>query len=198
MVVLLEQTAAAGLSDELATLVAQVRESLVAVRDGRGSGSGIVWAASGVILTNHHVVRGDRAEVVLSTGQRVKAHVIKRDPQVDLALLQAETDGLRAAGIGDSDQLRVGELVVAVGNPWGLRGAATIGLVTRPPSASTPGDGRGDWLLYADVALAPGNSGGPLVDFQGRVVGINSMVRPPRQAIALPSNLARRFVESTE
>ena len=151
---------------------------------GRGGGSGVVWSADGAIVTNAHVVRRSGAKVTLSDGRRLNATLAARDPQLDLALLETGAPGLPAAAIADSDLLRVGELVLAVGSPYGQPGTVTAGIVHA-------GETR-RWI-QSDVRLAPGNSGGPLADAQGRVIGINTMVAS-RLALAIPSNVAARFV----
>ena len=181
-------------------LIEVLRRSVVLVRGRDGHGAGVVWAASGwetsgTIITNDHVVRGDRAIVEMADGRHLEARVTARDRENDLALLSVPARGLPAAPVGDSRLLRVGELIVAVGHPWGVRETATLGIV----SATGPGTwmGRtGRDLLQADVRLAPGNSGGPLADARGRVVGIASMVMSPGVALAVPSHIVERFVRS--
>jgi len=151
---------------------------------GRGAGSGVIWNTDGAIVTNAHVVRRSGARITLSDGRRLDATLAARDPQLDLALLTISARDLPAATIGDSDRLRVGELVLAVGSPYGQPGTVTVGIVHA-------GETR-RWI-QADLRLAPGNSGGPLADAQGRVIGINTMV-VSRLALAIPSNIVTRFV----
>jgi serine protease Do len=180
---------AASLADELAELTTRLRRSLVVVRDGgRGAGSGVIWEANGVIVTNHHVAPGKRAQVVLPDGRTLDANVRVSDPHRDLAILDVPARGLPAAQSGDSDAVRVGELVFAVGNPLGLSGAVSAGIVTGVGRRFGSGRRRGEGLIQADVSLAPGNSGGPLTTADGRVIGINAMVHPPGLALAVPSN----------
>lgn len=178
----------------------QLRQSTVQVK-GRhrgpsgqhGGGSGVIWQPDGVIITNAHVARGPEAVVSLADGRAFDATVTARDDGRDLAALKVEAADLPAASIGDSGALRVGELVLAVGNPLGLAGAVTAGVVH-----AIGGDGDGprqrEWVR-ADVRLAPGNSGGPLADAQGRVIGINSMIAGGL-ALAVPSNAVQRFLAS--
>jgi serine protease Do len=179
------------LDGDLAAVAARLRRVTVRVHgSGAGAGSGVIWTSDGLIVTNAHVIR-NRAGVVLDDGRRFEGRLIAWDPERDLAALAIEGDGLPAADVGDSDTLRVGELVVAVGNPFGLAGAATAGVihaVARRRSA-------GPRLIQADVALAPGNSGGPLADARGRVIGINAMI-VGGLALAVPSNAVARFVDS--
>jgi len=133
---------------------------------GHGGGSGIVWSADGLILTNAHVVRDRAAEVELWDSRRFPATVTARDPRRDLATLKISADALDPAQPGDSATLRAGEIVMAIGSPLGFAGALSTGVV----HSTTP-----SWILAA-VRLAPGNSGGPLADARGRVVGINTAV----------------------
>ncbi len=178
---------AAPLDSAAAALAAELARSTVEVRPlGRGAGvsmgAGVVWHRDGLILTNAHVARG-HVSVVLSDRRVLSARLVARDVERDLAALVVDASGLPAAEIGDSSALRVGELVVAVGNPLGLVRALSAGLVHAV-------DRR---VIQADLRLAPGNSGGPLADARGRVVGLNAMI-VGGLAVAVPSNEARRFV----
>lgn len=184
-----------SLTTQTTELIDNLRRSVVLVRGGDGHGAGVIWDRQGLILTNDHVARGDRAEVELSDGRRLAARTLARDRDNDLALLRVSAHDLPAAPVGDLQALKVGEIILAVGHPWGVQGTATLGIVS--------GMGPGTWLgqtrremLQADVALAPGNSGGPLADARGRVVGIASMVMRPGIALAVPSHVARRFVQA--
>jgi serine protease Do len=173
---------------DFGALAAKLRASTVRVIDerGRGAGSGIVWNANGLILTNAHVVRGASALVEDAGGRKLRARLVRRDPASDLAALQLEgAAGLVPASMRDSRTLAVGELVVAAGNPFGLVGAVTAGLVHRCNAR---------WVI-ADVRLAPGNSGGPLADAEGRVVGINSMVAGGL-ALAVPTAVVSAFLNA--
>ena len=176
-----------------AEVAERVQASVVEVRTRSGAGAGTIWRADGRIVTNHHVMWRDRAEVVLPGGRVLTATVEARDPRNDLAVLRVEASGLPAAEIGDARRLRPGELVLAVGHPFGVRRALTVGVVHQPLVAS---DGRRE-LVRADVLLGPGNSGGPLTDARGRVVGINAMVHGGL-ALAVPSHLASRLIERPE
>ncbi len=170
----------------------QVRLSVVEVRaHGGGAGAGTIWRQDGVIVTNHHVVSRDRAEVGLADGRTLAARVVRRDPRNDLATLQVDAANLPAARIGDARALRPGELVLAVGHPFGVRGSVSVGVVSVAPRGNGPTRERE--LVHADVLLGPGNSGGPLVDAFGRVVGINAMINGG-MALAIPSHLAQRLV----
>jgi serine protease Do len=152
----------------------RLRRSTVQVFVGpKGSGSGVVWSAGGLILTNAHVAREPAAQVVLWDGRRLDASLVARDPRRDLAALRIPVEGLEAATPGDSATLRPGELVMAIGNPFGFAGALSTGVVHS--IGVLPGMGRERWIR-ADVRLAPGNSGGPLANAQGQVVGINTAI----------------------
>jgi serine protease Do len=175
----------------LGEIAEQLRRVTVLVNGrARGSGSGIVWTTDGTIVTNAHVVAGPQARVQLWDGREFDARVMLRDVRRDVAALRIETSGLAAATIGDSSQVRAGELAIAIGNPLGFVGALTTGVV----HAVGPlrGAGSQPWV-QAGVRLAPGNSGGPLADARGRVIGVNAMVAG-RLALAVPSNSVRDFL----
>lgn len=230
------QFVASALSDELATLARRVRESMVQVQAGpRGMGSGVIWSvgepnaageAEANVITNAHVVAAARAKTLtirVHDGRELEATVAAVDPTHDLALLRTKASGLRAAEYGDSSALRVGELVLAVGNPWGREGAVTVGVVEsrapadpdlelepaedenvpEQPPERDPRRAWGVWrprrieLIQADVRLYPGNSGGPLADSRGRVVGINAMVGGGL-GFAIPSRTVQQFVEEAD
>jgi serine protease Do len=170
-------------------LVERLRPSVVKVQGREGTGgAGIVWRP-GTVLTNLHVVAGARgAPLVTGTdGLRHEARVVATSRPLDLALLALPRDGLPPASIGESGQLRVGELVFAVGHPWGQPWSVSAGIVS--------GLGPREYVR-SDVRLAPGCSGGPLVDAHGRVVGINTLVLGGDLAVALTSDAARRWIES--
>jgi serine protease Do len=178
-----------GIDGCLSALASKLRHITVQVQGApAGVGSGVLWSSDGLIVTNAHVVRG-RVNVVLPGGRAVQARLLARDPERDLAALAIDAHALASAEIGDSDSLRVGQLVVAVGNPMGLAGAVTAGLI----HAIEPRRAAGPSLIQADLRLAPGNSGGPLADASGRVIGINAMIAGGL-ALAVPSSLVARFV----
>jgi serine protease Do len=187
--------AAFGDSIDSATgaLAARVNRSLVAIRSRAGGGSGTVWSADGLIVTNHHVAPGDGAEVVTADDKVFEAKVVDRSSESDLALLKIEGSGLEAIEVADSAALRVGEVVFASGNPWGQRGTLTAGVVLATRASALDGQGPPEGVIRADVRLAPGNSGGPLVNARGQLIGINSMIAGG-VAIAIPSNTVGAFV----
>ena len=185
-------SAGAILAAASAEVAERVRRGMVGVRSRSGGGSGTIWSEDGLIVTNSHVVRGDEAEVILWDDRALHARVIARDAERDLAALKVEVGGLPALDVADSDQARTGQLVLAVGNPWGQRGAVTAGIIVGTGAAVENGVPLPE-AIRADVRLAPGNSGGPLADARGRVVGINSMIAGG-MAVAVPSNTAARFI----
>lgn len=183
------------LTSDLADVVGRLRENTVELRlSGRASGSGIIWRADGLIVTSAHVVAGAGparpcAQVVLADRRRFPAALVAWDRELDLALLSVEARDLPAALIGDSDRLRAGELVLAVGHPFGLVGAVVTGVVHAAPAL---GRQAGPRWVQADLRLAPGNSGGPMADAGGRVVGVNAMI-VGRLALAVPSRVVETF-----
>jgi serine protease Do len=225
-----------GFSDGLADLADKVRASVVQVHAGsRGIGSGVVWSvgapnatgeAEATIITNAHVVMAARNTTLtvqpIGSDAQLAATLIAVDPSHDLAALKVTGTGFTSAEIGDSAALRVGELVIAVGNPWGRVGAMTAGVVAaRAPvdieeeakhaDPIAPDEAREErprrgwrWgrrpeteVIQADIRLYPGNSGGPLADAHGRVVGINAMV-VGGLGFAIPSQAVRQFLAETQ
>ncbi len=181
-------------SAELAEVAERVRNSVVEVRaHEHGSGAGTIWRADGTIITNHHVVPADRAEVRLADGRTFPASIVARDVENDLVVLKIAAQGLPAAEIGDGRSLRPGELVFAVGHPFGVKGAVTAGVVSTSLSNEDAAAHERRELIRADVLLGPGNSGGPLIDSRGRVAGINAMVSGG-MALAVPSHLVQRLL----
>jgi putative serine protease PepD len=223
-------TTGTGTTD-VSAVVAKVLPTVVQVNvrlaNGEGVGSGVVLSADGRILTNDHVVAGATAvTVTLSDGRTVDARVLGTDPSSDLALVQAEgVSGLTPATFGDSDAVAVGDEVIAIGSPGGLRGTVTTGIVSaldrevtvpdeeqgqQSPSPFGRGQARGATTSYqaiqTDAAINQGNSGGPLFNAEGEVVGINSAMYSPVSGangaagsvgigFAIPSNHARQVVD---
>jgi serine protease Do len=169
----------------------QLRRSTVWIHaGGRGSGSGVMWSTEGTIVTNAHVVRSSNIRVQLWDGREFDAAVSARDPRRDLAALRIAASSLSAACPADSSKLRPGELAIAIGNPLGFVGALTTGVIHAIGPLRALGSQT--WV-QASVRLAPGNSGGPLADACGQVIGINTMVAG-RLALAIPSNAVRDFL----
>ena len=158
-------------------------------------GSGIIISTDGYILTNQHVVeRAQRVEVQLMDDRKFPAKVIGRDVRTDLALLKVEATGLPILPLGDSDRVEVGELVLAIGNPFGLEHSVSLGVVNRKGRA-LGGSGAIVDYIQTDASVNPGSSGGPLLNMRGEVIGINTAVVPNRRvAFAIPVNLAKSLL----
>jgi serine protease Do len=179
---------------DFSAAIAGLRPSLVTVFAKRfGAGAGIIWSTDGLVLTNRHVIGRQEPVVLLADERKFEAEVVALDEEVDLALLQIKSTDLPAAPIGDSTRLRVGELVAAYGHPWGQRNAASLGIISHLGTAMTRGRRGVVPIIRTDARLAPGNSGGPLLNASGEVVGINTMIVGGDQGIAIPSAVALDF-----
>jgi S1-C subfamily serine protease len=197
--------------DDVADLYEDVRPSIVQVGTSSttsgvsGQGSGIVLDKEGHILTNNHVVdNSNQIDVTLSDGTSWPATVVGRDPGNDLAIIQADVDGdrLKPATLGDSDVVRPGEFVIAVGNPFGIEGSLTQGIISGIGRTLGGGAGRPlRELIQSDAAINPGNSGGALFNTRGEVIGITTAIENPSGdrvfvgiGYAVPVNTAKRFL----
>ena len=178
-------------------------ESVALRSESRGAtdieiGSGVIVAADGVIVTNNHVVdEADRIEVTLADGRRFVAHLVGADEKRDLAVLRIDAAELPAATWGDSDSLEVGEMVWAIGNPYGLDRTLTYGIISAVGRRGVVGNTFGNFL-QTDASINPGNSGGPLVDVHGSIMGITTAIAQPGSkgiGFAIPSNTARRVCD---
>ena len=190
----------ADLSQTIADIAQRVTASVVQVHvEGRGGGAGFVWREDGQILTNQHVVgSADQAALLFPDGTTHTAKVVARNQTLDLAVLRVPTRGLPAVGAADSAQLRVGELVVAIGHPWGQKGVVTMGVVSGIGEMVVNGMGRKAQYIRSDVRLAPGNSGGPMLNARGEVVGINAMIFGGDLSVAIPMHVAEAWADGAE
>ena len=193
--------AVSSVAERLAPSVAslQVRRRTRRGQMPAGAGSGVALTPDGFILTNAHVVAGPAGGIARFTdGRELRFEVVGRDPMSDLAIVRAEDGGLVAAELGDAEALRVGQLVVAIGNPHGLEGSVTAGVVSALGRALPARAGRAvrviDNVIQTDAALNPGNSGGALADGRGRVVGISTAVAGFGLGLAVPINGATRRI----
>jgi len=202
--------ALSGFESKVADAVDKVSESLVTINSMRlerrfyglvpseGQGSGIVLYRNGLIITNNHVIDGaTRVQINLKDGRTLVGEVVGADEQTDVAVVKVDANDLPAADLGDSEKLRVGQFVLAIGNALGLPGGPTVSMgvlsaIGRPLPGS---DFIFEGLLQTDAAVNPGNSGGPLADLEGRVVGINTAMVPYAQGVgfAIPINTVKRI-----
>ena len=190
------------LNTALDELLERVRPVLVVVGDKRGGAGAGILVGDGLVLTNHHVAsHGRYLQVVLDDSETYAARLVASDPDVDLALLEIPSNGhLYPKGHGSAvisnEKPRPGEMVFAFGHPWGQRNVLTGGVL----SAVTSLNGRhGEVpILRADVQLAPGNSGGPLLNSAGEVIGLNALIFGGDQSVAIPASLIREFLEKAQ
>ena len=188
------------LNTELASVVETAKRSLVQVHNGgRGVGAGTIWHPEGLIVTNAHVVSGRTGSlrVTLPDGSTLPARLLARDEDRDVAALVVEAVDLPTIDVGKSRDLSPGQWVMALGHPWGVRGAVTAGVVIGVGSAwpEMP-QGSREWITAA-LHLRPGHSGGPLIDVDGRLVGINTMMTGPDMGMAVPVHEVKVFLRDT-
>jgi serine protease Do len=182
------------LANDLDAIVQGVRPSLAVVRNHHGAGAGIIAASDGLILTNLHVLGRHMPSVLLADGGEYAGQLFARDPEIDLALLKIPATGLEAISFAAEKDVRIGELAFALGHPWGQRGYLTSGIISALGTAKTDGNRGFIPIIRTDVPLAPGNSGGPLVNAVGELLGINTMIVGGDQSVAVPAWIAREFI----
>ena len=185
------------LNSQMGDLVEKVEHSMVQVRSsGGGAGAGTIWHPDGLILTNAHVARRGPLQAALPDGSRLPAKLLAHDTSLDLAALAVDSSGLPAISLGESRRLQPGQWVLALGHPRGVIGAATAGVVIGVGSEwPEPPFSGGEWIAVS-LHLWPGYSGGPLVDINGRLVGINTMMAGPEVGMAVPVHMVKTFLQN--
>lgn len=169
---------------------------------GEGQGTGFVFDPDGFILTNHHVIDGARdIHVAFPNGRELRAEIVGTDPPTDVAVLRVKEKGLSFVPLGDSDRARVGDWVIAIGNPFGLAHTVSAGIISAKgrtrDDVQLPGDASGYYnFIQTDASINPGNSGGPLIDMTGKVVGMNTAIRQQANSIgfAIPINMIKELL----
>lgn len=186
------------LYDDLSSVTGKAQQALVQITNGQGgAGAGTIWHEDGLIVTNAHVIAGrGHLNVTLQNGETYPAHVLAQAEHLDLAALSINAEGLPTIEPGDSQSLKPGQWVMALGHPWGVLNAATGGIVIG--MGQQLGDiqfSNGvDWLAV-NLKLRPGHSGGPLVDAQGRLVGVNTIMNGPDVGVAIPVHVVKLFLK---
>ena len=190
-----------SLTDALTRACQRANSSLVVVQNGRrGAGAGVIWRPGGILVTNYHVIQRGKPRISLLEGREFSARVLAKAKHIDLAVLKIEIpDGeshdLSPAPVADSQNLRIGQIALALGHPWGQIGSASMGIIT------SLGSVRLRWrrgtvdVIRTDAGLAPGNSGGPLINASGAVIGINTMIVGGDLGVAIPSHVVNEFVD---
>lgn len=182
------------LAEALDALVQRLRSSLAVIRNRHGAGAGIVVGSDGLVLTNNHVLGRQAPAVLLANDDEYEGRLVAGDPEIDLALLKIAATGLAAMPFAGENDVRIGEMAFALGHPWGQRGCLTSGIISALGKAQTAGRRGVISILRTDVPLAPGNSGGPLVNAAGELLGINTMIVGGDQSVAIPAWVARQFI----
>ncbi|NWF67745.1 MAG: trypsin-like peptidase domain-containing protein [Chloroflexi bacterium] len=193
------------LNAQMSNVIEQGWRSLVRVGNGEGAGAGTIWHPDGLIVTNAHVaaqrtrrgwrrpVASDELKVTLADGRDFMAQVIAFDEQNDLAALAIETRDLPTIALGNSWDVRTGQWVMALGHPWGVHGAATSGIVIGKGTNLPEMPAGRDWIALS-LHLRPGHSGGPLLDTNGQLIGINTMITGPDVGFAIPVDTVKSFL----
>jgi serine protease Do len=184
-----------ALNSQMSIVVDEARKCLVQVHNGRrGNGAGTILHADGLIVTNAHVVQRRSPKVTLWDGWTLPGRLLAYDEKRDLAAVSVDASGLPTMELGNGNELWPGQWVVALGHPWGVTGATTAGMVigVGRPVEGLPFDGD---LIQVGLHLRPGHSGGPMVDSNGRLVGINTMIAGPDVGMAVPIQTVKRFLK---
>ncbi len=185
------------INEGMSAVVDHTLPSIVRLSDGSSaSGSGTIWHSDGLIITNAHVVAGRQLVATLHSGEDLPVQVLAMDKQLDVAALAVDARDLPTIVIGDSHALKPGDWVLALGHPWGIRNSLTSGVVIGTGDA-LPEMPRGrDWIALS-LHLRPGHSGGPLLNAEGKLVGINTMITGPDVGFAIPAHLVKQFLRET-
>src|SRR5687767_8747359 len=182
------------INDQMADVVDLARRSLVQVSNGRQSqGAGVIVSSDGLILTNAHVVHKQKPDVRLPNGEVLSARVVAHDTDRDLALLKVDATDLPCVEISSTDDQMAGHWVTAIGHPWGIANSVTSGVLIDGDQLAASEKRRG-WIA-ASVHVRPGNSGGPLVDVHGRLLGINTVMAGPEVGLAISVQVIKGFLE---
>jgi serine protease Do len=187
-------------NDEMADIVHDVRQSIVQIHHHDGSiGAGTIWHTDGMIVTNAHVVVDPRygvrkdLNIIFADGEQLPATVLAHDAKRDLAVLSVNAENLPTIEIGDSRKVQAGDWVMALGHPWGILDSLTAGIVIGLGTNLPEQDGR-DWIALS-LKLRPGHSGGALLNSQGEVIGINTMISGPKVGFAIPVQIVKTFLK---
>ena len=188
----------AGVLEQLnaafAGVLNDVSASVVQVRDhSRGAGAGTIWRSDGLIVTNAHVVHQGPLQVALYDGRVLDARLVARDEQHDLAALSVNARDLPTIQLGSNADLHSGQWVMALGHPWGIANAATSGVLINVGRHAEFPQGSDHWII-ADLHLRPGNSGGPLIDAHGRLIGVNTLMTGPGVGVAVSVDAVKAFL----
>ena len=182
------------LNSEMSSVVEMARHSLVKVSNGQnGAGAGTILHHNGLILTNAHVVRQRAIEVIMPDDRQLPAKIIAHDAELDLAALSVAAENLPTIELGDATSLKPGHLVLALGHPWSIPGVVCAGSIIDVGLPLEIPQIRYEFI-QAGLQLRPGHSGGPLVDIQGRLVGINTMITGPKVGLAIPIHVVKEFL----
>jgi S1-C subfamily serine protease len=177
-----------SINDGIADGIANARRSLVRiVSRGHGVGSGVAWGGDGLVVTNAHVVERSAVEVIAAGGERVRGRVVAMDEGADVAFVATDAE-IEPARVRDAREVRAGELAFAMGYPWGIAEAVSSGVVIGVGDEWMTGRDRRDWLAL-NMRLRPGNSGGPVFDAEGRLIGLSTIMAGPDVGLAVPSHV---------